>query len=295
MGFHGEKVFEGVRDINYLHQAGNTKILVVIFSGFPIAGKPPVYNYIRTLNDIDCHKLFILDNHNDNHYSKATYYLGKNRSHDVEMSVVALITKVANENNIPRERIVICGSSKGAFAALYYGLKYSYGYVVCGGPTIFLGNYLIDKAPGARGVAEYIAGSIDEESKQYLNNLMFSIPIKNYPDIHLHIGRGDPRYEGDVLPFLKYLEQKGVPYNIDIGEYSEHGEMSKHFPPFLISKVNSIINKIADADIKLQLTEERLKIIEDRLNKIYSSKSWRFISKYRELRKRVRSVFVKSK
>ena len=251
MVFDGEKIFNGVKNIKYVHKIGKINVLVVIFSGFSSPGKPPVYNYIQTLSKVDCHKLFILDDHNDEHQSKASYYLGKNRTHDVEMSVVSLITKIANEHNITRDRIILGGSSKGGFAALYFGIKYSYGHVISGGPQIFLAKYLVERLPAASGVASYIAGGVDEESKDYLNGLLINLPIVNPPNLYIHVGRGDHHYQDHVKPFMDHLDNLRISYELDLGDYVEHGELGKHFPPYLVKTINSVVKEICQKDDKL--------------------------------------------
>lgn len=284
MGFDGEQIFEGTRPLKYVHKPSENKILIVIFSGFSMPGKPPVYNYIQTLSGIDCNKLFILDDHNDVHQTKASYYLGKNRSHDVEMSVVALITKIANENNIPRERIILAGSSKGGFAALYFGLKYSYGHVISGGPQIFLAKYLVDRLSAASGVASYIAGGIDEESKNYLNSLMINLPKTNPPNIYIHVGKGDHHYQDHVQPFLEHLDRLHIDYDLDVGDYTEHGDLGKYFPAYMVDRINILIKGFVIEDTKLQRAEERLE-------KILNSKAWRYVARYRKAKSFLQAMF----
>lgn len=243
----GEKIFNGTWPIKYLFQQATTdcKFLIIVFSGFPSEGKPPCYNYIKTLKNINCNKLFILDDFNYTHSSGATYYLGYNRDFSVEMSTIALITKIANEHDIPHKNIIAVGTSKGGFASLYFGLKYSFGYVISGGAQTLLGSYLLWKGSTAKEVAAFIAGGIDEECKTFLNKILFDVieEAKNPPFLYIHVGRGDHHYQGHVLPLTECLKTCNIPYELDIAEYDGHAQLVNYFPKYLISKINDIFLK----------------------------------------------------
>lgn len=242
-----EKVFNGIVPVKHLMIPSKTHSnhLVVVFSGFPSQGNPPAYNYIRSLDDIDTNKLYILDDYNHTHPSGATYYLGSKRDNSVEMSVVSLITKVANELGINHKNIITVGSSKGGFASLYFGLKYSFGYAISGAPQTRLGSYLIWNGSQATYVGAFIAGGTDEDSKSYLNNLLFDVAASstNHPSIYLHVGEGDHHYKGHVTPFTDHLEDIGIPFQIDVADYKEHSQVGEYFPPYLSSVLIDIISK----------------------------------------------------
>nr|WP_150959436.1 DUF6270 domain-containing protein [Aneurinibacillus sp. XH2] len=241
----GENIFFGSCNIKYLFKESQSesKYLLVVFSGFPSIGNPPGYNHVRTLEDIDCHKLFILDNHNHTHSSGATYYLGINGDHSVEMSVVALITKIANENNILHNNIICVGSSKGGFASLYFGIKYGLGHVVSGGPQTRLGEYLAHQPSETKYIISFITGNFDA-GKEYLNRLLFDLlgSVKRFPKLYIHVGHGDHHYKGHVIPFINKLEELGVSYELDVGDYEKHSQLGDFFPEFLKSRVMKILH-----------------------------------------------------
>ena len=60
--------------ITYLLQKGETDTLVISFSGFPGNG-PAKYNYMKTLQKLKAHKLFVLDNFG--YQKQGSYYLGE--------------------------------------------------------------------------------------------------------------------------------------------------------------------------------------------------------------------------
>lgn len=238
-----EKTFNSARNINYLFQPSNTKTnnLVVIFSAFNPKGAPPAYNYIRTLQNFDVNKLFILDNHGE----RGCYYLGENRVFDVEASVVALITHIANQNDILHENIICCGSSKGGYTSLYYSIKYGFGHAIVGAPQTYLGKYLsqADEYP----TLEFIAGDSNEESIQFLDGLLFDLvkQTKKIPHLTIHVGSGDHHYKGHVLPFVEHLKNHGYDCYLDVKDYTDHGEV-KYYQEILIKQLKDKIPSLKD-------------------------------------------------
>jgi len=163
-----EEVFKGKKDIKYIfNERKNSDKLIVTFPGFASPGVPPQYNYVRTLMDCNCHKLYILDDHGP----RGSYLIGENKDHSLEESVMSLITNICETYNIKPKNVILQGSSKGGYCALYFGIKYNFGYVIAGGPQIYLGNYLLSIVPE---VAEYIAGGKSEDDRDYLNGLLNS-------------------------------------------------------------------------------------------------------------------------
>lgn len=233
-----EKVFNSAQKIKYLFQPAETKtdFLVIIFSAFNPKGSPPAYNYIRTIQNLDVNKLFILDDQGE----RGCYYLGNNRLFDVESSVVSLITFIANQRNIPHKNIICCGSSKGGYASLYYGIKYGFGHVIVGAPQTYLGDYL--QFAQEYPTLKFIAGDNTRESISFLNNLLYDI-VKNtnkVPDITIHVGSGDHHYKGHVLPFKEHLQKYGFDCLLDIKDYKDHGDVT-YFQKLLVDKLIELV------------------------------------------------------
>lgn len=261
MSFEGEAIFQSAKPIKYVFKPSKVKCnyLVVVFSGFNPKGSPPTYNYIRTLQGYDINKLFILDDQGE----RGCYYLGNIRNFDVESSVVSLITKIANENDIPHGNIICCGSSKGGYAALYFGIKYNFGYVIAGAPQTKLGSYLL-------GVKEYrtmefIAGDSSEESRKFLDGLLYDLiaHTKKTPRIYIHVGSGDHHYNGHVIPFKEHLMEYEFDFILDVKNYQEHGEIGKYFQEYLTETLAAIIPNIDIIKIKsleLHVEGENVKV-----------------------------------
>ena len=136
----GEQIFNDAVDIKYLFKPGQTKKLLVIFSGFnsPEDTRQLSYNYSRTLSGLNCNKLYILDDPDP----RGSYYIGNITEKKQEKSVISLINHYMNTLNLDYSDIISCGSSKGGTAAIYFGYKYSFGNIIAGGHKFTLTNIL---------------------------------------------------------------------------------------------------------------------------------------------------------
>ncbi|WP_232297256.1 Two component regulator three Y domain-containing protein [Bacillus mycoides] len=231
-------VFNGELDVTYLLQKSykKTENLVIIFSGMPADGKTPSYNYMGTLNYFDCNKLFILDDFG----CRGSYYLCKNQDYSIERSVISLINYIIKENNI--KTVLTCGSSKGGYAALYYGIKYGFDYIISASPQFYLGDYLL-KQSNSKDVATFISGDAKQNDHEYLNQIMYNVinETSNRPNIFIHLGAGEPHYNDHVKPLLNSLKQNNLDYTLDLGDYCEHNDVGVHFPPILRKQIAEIL------------------------------------------------------
>src|SRR5699024_9987552 len=199
---------------------------------FSSINKPPSYNYGRTIEEFHCNKLFILDDFG----SRGSYYLCKNRDFSIERSVIGLIRKIIEENNI--QKVMTAGSSKGGYAALYYGIKYGFDYVVAASPQYYVGNYLVKEAR-ANNVAKFMAGGDSDEDVVFLNSVLKELIMttENNPDIFIHLGEVGRHYKAHVSTMIKDLELAKKSYVLDLGNYTKHSEVGKHFPPLFKERI----------------------------------------------------------
>jgi hypothetical protein len=240
--FKWETHFNSTRSVRYHFIPAEDKELkdklIIIFSAMSPRYRY-VYNYMRTLEDIKANKLFILDDFGD----QGSYYLGRNRDHSIETSVASLIQYMMAKHQIPHKNVIAVGSSKGGYAALYYGIKYYFGNIVAGAPQSKLGDFLIKQAKHYN-IAEYIAGDTDEGDCYYLNNVLFRLleqPVDISPNINLYVGTGDHHYKNHVMPLYEQLHYKGYNVKLDIEENITHVDLKIYFPHYLKKTVSSIL------------------------------------------------------
>jgi hypothetical protein len=254
-----EKIHKDINEIKYLfcEKEGSNK-LIITFPGFTDLGSFK-YRYVRTLKDVNAHRLFLLDNFG----SRGCYLLGRNRNFTVEKSVISLINSIIKKYDIDKRNVILQGSSKGGWMALYYGIKYGFGYVIVGGPQTKIGDFLLKHEvqipsngkihPGSKAsVAGYISGGHEEEDVEYLDNLLFDLidsSNRKFPKIYIHIGKGDFHYEKHIIPFIELLEKNNIKYQLDIQEYDEHNDLAIYYPKFLLKTLNSIDNTLYEENI----------------------------------------------
>ena len=225
-----EKRYKRLRYL--LQKKSSSDTLVVCFSGFGTGGAAR-YNYINTLKTVGFNKLFILDNFGYN--KQGSYYLGENGDWFLPDMIAGLIKKIQIERQI--KHIVMVGSSKGGTAALYYSIKMGAEACVIGAPQYFIGDYLsIDKH---LPILEGIMGDTSSESIQVLNcvirDCIQSAP-KHKPQVYIHYSPKEHTYTEQIVGMIGDLVRCGYTVVEDSDyDYLDHGEVSKHFPQYLLS------------------------------------------------------------
>jgi hypothetical protein len=240
--FDLEKRFETTRSLRYhFEPAKEQKFnnwLLVVFSAMATSYKY-VYNYMKTLQEIPVNKLFILDDFGD----QGSYYIGKNRDFSIETAVVSLIQYISSKYQIYNRNIISVGSSKGGYAAMYFGIKYYFGNVIVGDPQSKLGHFLINQA-GHLNVASYISGGADEADRYYLDELLFNIlnqPTDISPAIKILVGNKDHHYVQHVIPLYNVLKDRGYKVILDVEDGVTHEDLKTSFPPYLVHHVKEIL------------------------------------------------------
>lgn len=247
-GFNEQVYNTGRTEIKYVFNKGiiNKDFLVVVFSGFngPTAKIQNSYNYMRTLSTVDCNRLFILDGG-----PRGCYYLGKELDFEYEKAVYALITRIATKYNIKRENIICAGSSKGGTAALYYGIKYNYGYALSGVPQTYIADYIIKTCPDT---TKYMLGeNYTEDQKNQLNQLLFNI-VDRYKStkIYFYSSENDWQYSQHLVPLLEKLNEKHITYTAFMNhEMKNHADIANYYPEYM---QNTLCTIFAEKGIKIK-------------------------------------------
>ncbi|NMH67663.1 hypothetical protein HF072_02520 [Bacillus sp. RO3] len=256
-----EQVYNSNLPIKYVLEEGihNKDHLLVVFSGFHNETNSYRYNYIKTLRNFDCNKLFILDNYGP----RGSYYLGNEMNYEVETSVQSLISFMASKLNISPSNIISAGTSKGGSAALYYGMKYNYGHVITGAPQTKIADYI---RKFAKETADYILG-IDPTSYEvsYINNLIFKQMDKDHlPSISLLSSTNDIQYKHHIVPLVNSFDDLGKKIDLTIDDtIMSHNEIAVSFPAYLLKKVMGIIHGLDINDVSVQTVSNTLEVRAD--------------------------------
>ena len=227
--------------IKYILEKNVSTDLIVIFSACTRKGIKARYNYMNTLKDIKCNKLFILDDYGDD--ARGVYYLGKQGDFSLAKGVSELIKQIYVK--LDAKTKIYIGSSKGGYAALYFGLKDGADFVIAGAPQYNLGNFVNDQ--GGYHILKYICGDISEKSVNQLNGLLKN-EIENackskIPKVYLHYSKNEFTYAEHIIDLKNYLNLKEISYEENIAYYSNHSEISVYFPKYLKFTLNSLFAK----------------------------------------------------
>lgn len=237
---HEKKIKYKNTTIKYIFQKNSTsKSLIVVFSACTRVGIPARYNYMRTLDVAKSNKLFILDDYGQDH--RGGYYLGHYPDFEFEQATVYLLNQVIKNNEI--EKCYFVGSSKGAYAALNFGLQLSSSKIGCeiivGAPQYYLGNYL--SAPANKTTLNSILGTdiSDQDAINVLNNYLGNV-IKKYSKgckspIYIHYSTNEHTYKEHIADLIKDLKRYNYDLHEDIGSYTEHWDVSIYYPKYLLA------------------------------------------------------------
>lgn len=213
--------------------------LIVVFSSCTKIGVRAQYHYIQTLRGVRANKLFILDDKASDH--RGGYYIGANMAFNEENVVRTLIQECARKVNA--KRLIFVGSSKGAYAALNYGIEWDSSIIIVGAPQYYLGDYL-NNIEGEKTTLKYIVGSdIRADKILFLNNRLKNKVLKNARQnqrIYFHYSEKEETYGAQILPLLNDLKSTKIQLFCDIGDYSMHSEVGKNYQKFLLSTVNEL-------------------------------------------------------
>ena len=227
-----QKIYSGKKyNIKYLfEEKKGSKDLLIVFTACTKVGQKARYNYIKTLEEFKCNKLFILDDFGFD--ERGAYYLGKDRDFAIEKDVESLINDICKKIE-PKKEFYI-GSSKGGYAALYFGVRRKDTYIVVGAPQYNLGNYL--NLPGHTEILKYIMGNCNQESISILNELLKEALIKNKENknkIFLHYSDKEETFESDLKPLIDELINLNYESEFDLEHYESHAELTKYYPQYI--------------------------------------------------------------
>ncbi len=227
-----QKTYKGKQyNINYVFEENkNSKDLLIIFTACTKVGQKARYNYVKTVEDFKCNKLFILDDFGFD--SRGAYYLGKNKDFAIEKDVNSLINEITKE--VEAKKVIFMGSSKGGYSALYFGLHRKDSIIIAGAPQYRLGSYL--NLPGHKKILEYIMGDTSIESIEILDSLMQNViesNKENNSSIYLHYSNNEETYESDIKPLIEEINKYNFNKYYDVHDYENHADLTRYFPSFV--------------------------------------------------------------
>lgn len=240
---YSQRIFEneGVCTKYILKKDRNSEVLVVVFSACTRKGIKARYNYVKTLSRLECNRLHILDDHAPD--GRGSYYLGKNYTFCEERATWALIEKTIQE--LTPKKVIFCGSSKGGYAALNFGLRKEGAYIIAGGPQYHLADYL--NCAEDNSTYCYIVGENSPAKESELNGRLRTIIESNQykatQKIYIHYSEREHTYLEHICDLLLDLKKNGYVIAEDVADYEKHSDISYYFPTYLVKTISQIIGE----------------------------------------------------
>lgn len=244
MKFRYENHFSGEVELKYLRMGpAQGKVLIVVLSSFTRQGIAARYNYVRTLAHINVPKLYILDDFGLD--GRGSYYLGQDGGEEIYRTTRCLIDRIKVDARA--EQVIYCGSSKGGWAAMMFGLADSCGTVIAGSPQYFLGNYAIseyEKEGGNKLLLPFLSSGLKDSKRiDWLNGILREEIDKRGSEnaVYLCYSTKEHTYGEHIRYLLGDLKAAGREIFVREEEFSNHNDIALYFPEYLYSTINELV------------------------------------------------------
>ncbi len=181
-------------------------------------------------------KLYLLD---DFGY-KGGYYLYENGGTQPRELTLQLISEMRGKYGY--SHVYTAGSSKGATAALYFGLEIGADAVFYGSGQFHLGDYLfIDKH---KPIFYAMMGLEASEREVILLNGIIPEQISSHHNsptiVHLHYSLDEPSYMKKIELLKAALDAADIVYTETIESFTKHSDNGHYFGPFLLRELRNL-------------------------------------------------------
>ncbi|MFF3491739.1 hypothetical protein ACFYWS_10360 [Streptomyces sp. NPDC002795] len=249
MSSKGRRMFTGTDtsgelpvDYRFYPARRGNRHLVVVFANFLV---PEDYGWSNgVLNDLRANVLWIRDRF-DGHNS---YYLCRNMEFSIERSVIAVIDRFRDALRLTNRDCTLIGSSKGASAALYYGLKYDFRNIVAVAPQFAIGSYVRATHPRT---ARFMTGAgTGDDAVAALDACLPDLvgqARNREANIYLFSSPADAQYETQIKPYLlSFRDYDNFNFCMTDSPYvSDHTQVAGRNVPAIMGIVNLLIDGIA--------------------------------------------------
>ncbi|MGW7278795.1 hypothetical protein ACWGIV_10910 [Streptomyces sp. NPDC054844] len=189
-------------EYRFTHAKKGNRHLTVVFANL---AAPDDYGWSTgTLDDLRSNILWIRDRFDGG----LTYYLCREMDFSVERSVIDLIAKVVSALGLTPNDVTLWGSSKGASAALYYGLRYGFRNIVACVPQFRIGTFVREVYPKVG--RSMLGEGLPEENARVLDAILPDLlraGASPEANIYLVSSPQDEQYRDQVEPFLDLLRR----------------------------------------------------------------------------------------
>ena len=233
--FSEKKITWGGVKLKYiLKKKSNSDKLIVVLSACTRKGIKARYNYMRTLSVCDENQLYILDDFG--YDMRGAYYLGKDGGNEIEQACVHLINEICDK--LSPKKLFLCGTSKGAYAALDLMPEFDGSIAIVGAPQYRLADYLMK--PENVETLSYILPEQMQRNASDVHNLNNRLRVrlkKGKHKIYLHFSDNEHTYKQHIIFLLQDLNEFGYDVHTDILHYTDHWDVGKYYPEFLLKSL----------------------------------------------------------
>ncbi|MER7189722.1 hypothetical protein [Streptomyces flaveolus] len=189
-------------EYRFAHAKKGNRHLTVVFANL---AAPDDYGWSTgVLDDLRSNILWIRDRFDGG----LSYYLCREMDFSVERSVIDLIAKVVKALGLTPDDVTLWGSSKGASAALYFGLRYGFRNIVACVPQFLIGTFVRETYPKVG--RSMLGEGLPEENARVLDAILPDLLRSGAsPEAHIYLVSSpqDEQYTQQVEPFLELLRR----------------------------------------------------------------------------------------
>ncbi|MFH8439873.1 hypothetical protein ACH4D3_01400 [Streptomyces sp. NPDC018026] len=231
-------------EYRFAHSKGGNRHLTVVFANL---FAPDDYGWATgVLDGLRSNILWIRDSFDGGN----TYYLCKGMDFSVEKSVIGLVSRVMESLELTPDDVTLWGSSKGASAAFYFGLRYGFRNIVASVPQFRIGTFVRDVYPN---VGRHMLGeALPEENVRVLDAVLPDLLASGAnPEARIYLVSSpqDEQYKDQVEPFVGLLRRYRN-FNFIFSEsphITDHGKVSLRNVPPLLGIAYLLVEGIAPA------------------------------------------------
>lgn len=221
--------------LKYLYDNKNSDTLIIVFSGF---SDTPVYNYVRTLKNVNADKLFVLD---DFGYRGSYYWYEHGDKLPLDL-VTSLIQQKLSMGGV--KRVITLGSSKGGTCAIYYGLMFGATDIYAGACQYKVGTYL--NVDAHKKIFTQMMGDGAADKEQRILDEMLPKQIQNNCNsdtiVHLLYSKKEHTYPEHIKYLINDLEENHITHIDRIENFSDHNDVGSYFSTWIKSEFKSLLN-----------------------------------------------------
>src|SRR5699024_2148336 len=81
------------------------------------------------------------------------------------------------------------------------------------------------------------------KANDVLRNVLIDTPKRDI-ETHIHVGYWELHFRRHVEAFMSFARESNLEnISLDVREYNSHDQLAVYYPPFLIKKVNDILER----------------------------------------------------